>query len=165
VVKRMLKQLSDSADFVNMFLDEARIAARLVHHNIVQITDLGQSRASRVSTSGRSGSSAKATDTPRSASSGSQIFAASGASAARLVREGFPAGPGASCRTRRVASSIDSGEVDGERTGLQQWESFPGAARGPLGCYRRREPESTVLHRLVSEHLESFLRELAMEDR
>jgi serine/threonine protein kinase len=42
VIKRMLKQLSDSPEFVAMFLDEARIAARLVHQNIVHITDLGQ---------------------------------------------------------------------------------------------------------------------------
>lgn len=42
VIKRMLKPLSDSPEFVNMFLDEARIAARLVHQNIVHITDLGQ---------------------------------------------------------------------------------------------------------------------------
>jgi len=29
----------------------------------------------------------------------------------------------------------------------------------PTRQYRRREPETTVLHRVVSEHLESFLAE------
>jgi len=42
VVKRMLKSLTEVPDFVTMFLDEARLAARLFHPNIVQITDLGQ---------------------------------------------------------------------------------------------------------------------------
>jgi serine/threonine protein kinase len=41
VVKRMLKHLSAEEDFVHMFLDEARLAARLSHPNIVQISDLG----------------------------------------------------------------------------------------------------------------------------
>lgn len=41
VIKCMHEQLSRSQDFVNMFLDEARLAAKLHHPNIVQITDLG----------------------------------------------------------------------------------------------------------------------------
>jgi len=41
VIKRMLQHLSSVPDFVNMFLDEARLAARLAHPNIVQINDLG----------------------------------------------------------------------------------------------------------------------------
>jgi len=41
VIKRMLPHLSSAADFVAMFLDEARLAASLQHPNIVQITDLG----------------------------------------------------------------------------------------------------------------------------
>jgi len=41
VIKRMLSNLSSSPDFVTMFLDEARLAARLAHPNIVQIHDLG----------------------------------------------------------------------------------------------------------------------------
>src|SRR3954471_2381424 len=41
VVKRILPRLAENADFVRMFLDEARIAARLNHPNIVQIFDLG----------------------------------------------------------------------------------------------------------------------------
>jgi serine/threonine-protein kinase len=41
VIKCMLDHFSQSRDFVSMFLDEARLAARLHHPNIVQITDLG----------------------------------------------------------------------------------------------------------------------------
>src|SRR5437899_816762 len=41
VVKRVLPHLSDQAEFVELFLDEARIAARLSHPNVVQIFDLG----------------------------------------------------------------------------------------------------------------------------
>jgi serine/threonine protein kinase len=41
VIKRMLKHLSEVPDFVTMFLDEARLAARLAHQNIIQINDLG----------------------------------------------------------------------------------------------------------------------------
>ena len=42
VIKRILPHLAEDEEFVNMFLDEARIAARLNHPNIVQIFDLGQ---------------------------------------------------------------------------------------------------------------------------
>ncbi len=41
VVKRILPHLAENQDFVQMFLDEAKIAARLNHPNIVQIYDLG----------------------------------------------------------------------------------------------------------------------------
>jgi len=41
VIKRMLQNLSSVSDFVSMFLDEARLAARLSHPNIVTISDLG----------------------------------------------------------------------------------------------------------------------------
>src|SRR3954466_10694856 len=41
VIKRMLQHLSAVPDFVGMFLDEARLAARLAHQNIIQINDLG----------------------------------------------------------------------------------------------------------------------------
>jgi eukaryotic-like serine/threonine-protein kinase len=41
VVKRILPHLAENTDFVRMFLDEARIAARLAHPNIVQLYDLG----------------------------------------------------------------------------------------------------------------------------
>jgi serine/threonine-protein kinase len=41
VIKRMLESLTIEPGFVTMFLDEARLAARLQHPNIVQITDLG----------------------------------------------------------------------------------------------------------------------------
>ncbi len=42
VIKRILPSLAADQQFVQMFLDEARIAARLSHQNIVQIYDLGQ---------------------------------------------------------------------------------------------------------------------------
>ena len=42
VVKRILPQLSKDESFVKMFLNEARVAARLNHANIVQIWDLGK---------------------------------------------------------------------------------------------------------------------------
>jgi serine/threonine-protein kinase len=41
VVKRILPHLAENEDFITMFLDEARIAARLNHPNIVSIFDLG----------------------------------------------------------------------------------------------------------------------------
>lgn len=41
VIKRMLSNLSGLPDFVEMFRDEARLAARLVHPNVVQIHELG----------------------------------------------------------------------------------------------------------------------------
>ena len=40
-VKRMLDSLSGSEEFVGMFFDEARLAARLSHPNIAQIYDFG----------------------------------------------------------------------------------------------------------------------------
>ena len=42
VIKRILPALAADPQFVEMFLDEARIAARLSHPNIVQIFDLGK---------------------------------------------------------------------------------------------------------------------------
>ena len=42
VVKRMLPQLAVRPDFVRMFLDEARLAAKLNHPNIVQVFNLGE---------------------------------------------------------------------------------------------------------------------------
>jgi len=41
VVKRLLPHLSEDEEFIQMFLDEARIAALLNHPNIAQIYDLG----------------------------------------------------------------------------------------------------------------------------
>jgi serine/threonine-protein kinase len=42
VIKRILPSLAADQQFVRMFLDEARIAARLSHPHIVQIYDLGK---------------------------------------------------------------------------------------------------------------------------
>lgn len=42
IVKRILPHLADQQSFVDMFLREARIVARLSHPNVVQIYDLGQ---------------------------------------------------------------------------------------------------------------------------
>ncbi len=42
VIKTILPNLASNEEFVQMFLDEARIAARLTHPNIVQIYDLGR---------------------------------------------------------------------------------------------------------------------------
>lgn len=42
VLKRILPHLAGGAEFVNMFLDEARVAADLRHPNIVTIVDVGR---------------------------------------------------------------------------------------------------------------------------
>ena len=42
VIKRLLPHLTAHAQFVNMFLDEARLAAQLHHPNICQIYELGK---------------------------------------------------------------------------------------------------------------------------
>ncbi len=42
VIKRIRPHLSEQAAFVNMFLNEARLAAELIHSNIAQIYDLGR---------------------------------------------------------------------------------------------------------------------------
>jgi serine/threonine-protein kinase len=43
VIKRILPQWADDLEVVRMFLEEARIAARITHPNVVQIYDLGES--------------------------------------------------------------------------------------------------------------------------
>jgi serine/threonine-protein kinase len=45
-LKTLLPERASDADFVAMFLDEARLAARLNHPNCVQIFDLGRVRGS-----------------------------------------------------------------------------------------------------------------------
>ena len=42
VIKRMLPALAQDKRIVQMFLDEARLGARLSHPNIVQVLDLGE---------------------------------------------------------------------------------------------------------------------------
>ena len=46
VVKRILPHLTENARFLRLFLDEARIAARLVHPNIARILELGEAEGS-----------------------------------------------------------------------------------------------------------------------
>ena len=41
-LKRILPHLSDNKEFVDMFIDEAKMVAGLTHPNIVQISDLGK---------------------------------------------------------------------------------------------------------------------------
>jgi TonB family protein len=41
-IKRILSNLTDSDEFVRMFIDEAKLAAQLNHDNIIQIFDLGK---------------------------------------------------------------------------------------------------------------------------
>jgi eukaryotic-like serine/threonine-protein kinase len=42
VIKRILPYLAQEPDFVQMFLDEARIASQLHHENIVEVYELGR---------------------------------------------------------------------------------------------------------------------------
>src|SRR5215472_11124902 len=42
VIKRILPHLASQASFVDMFLDEARIVAGILHPNVVQVQELGQ---------------------------------------------------------------------------------------------------------------------------
>ncbi|MBK7582733.1 MAG: serine/threonine protein kinase [Myxococcales bacterium] len=42
VIKRILPHLAEQPAFVDMFLDEARLAARIQHRNVVQVHELGQ---------------------------------------------------------------------------------------------------------------------------
>jgi serine/threonine protein kinase len=42
VIKRIHAELLEEPRYVKMFLDEARLAASLHHHNIVQVNDIGQ---------------------------------------------------------------------------------------------------------------------------
>jgi len=42
VIKRLLPDLAEDQDFVSMFLDEARLAARITHPNVCQVYELGE---------------------------------------------------------------------------------------------------------------------------
>ena len=44
VIKRIRAERARDAHVVKMFLDEARLAASLHHHNIVQVHDIGQEK-------------------------------------------------------------------------------------------------------------------------
>src|ERR1700712_4044103 len=41
-IKRVLPHLASNEKFIRMFLDEARLSARLSHPNIVQVFDIGR---------------------------------------------------------------------------------------------------------------------------
>jgi serine/threonine-protein kinase len=45
-IKRVLPKLSENQDFINMFLDEARLCAYLSHSKCVQVFDIGQGAGS-----------------------------------------------------------------------------------------------------------------------
>jgi len=49
VIKRVLAEMSDRKDFVDMFLSEARVAAKLSHRNITQIFEMGAPRGATTS--------------------------------------------------------------------------------------------------------------------
>src|SRR5688500_9888781 len=42
VIKKILRHLASDQSFIDMFLNEARLAARLSHPNIVQVFELSQ---------------------------------------------------------------------------------------------------------------------------
>lgn len=41
-IKKILPHMSDNEEFITMFIDEAKLAAQLSHHNVCQIFDLGK---------------------------------------------------------------------------------------------------------------------------
>jgi len=45
-IKKILPHLSDNQDFIEMFIDEAKLAAQLNHNNIIHIYDLGKIQGS-----------------------------------------------------------------------------------------------------------------------
>ncbi len=45
-IKKILPHLSDNQDFIEMFIDEAKLAAQLTHNNIIHIYDLGKIQSS-----------------------------------------------------------------------------------------------------------------------
>src|SRR5258707_5900250 len=51
VIKKILPHLSDNQDFIEMFVDEAKLAAQLNHNNIIHIYDLGKIQRSEEHTS------------------------------------------------------------------------------------------------------------------
>lgn len=45
-IKRILPQFSENEEFIAMFIDEAKLAAKMTHRNIVQIYDFGSQQSS-----------------------------------------------------------------------------------------------------------------------
>src|SRR5439155_12380868 len=45
-IKKILPHLSDNREFIDMFIDEAKLAAQLNHNNIIHIYDLGKIQSS-----------------------------------------------------------------------------------------------------------------------
>src|SRR6185295_12780032 len=45
-IKKILPHLSDNREFIDMFIDEAKLAAQLNHNNIIHIYDLGKIQTS-----------------------------------------------------------------------------------------------------------------------
>ena len=45
-IKRILPQFSENEEFIAMFIDEAKLAAKLTHRNIIQIYDFGSQQGS-----------------------------------------------------------------------------------------------------------------------
>ena len=45
-IKRILPNIAEDAEFIEMFIDEAKIAVQLSHANIAQIFDLGKAEES-----------------------------------------------------------------------------------------------------------------------
>src|SRR5262249_30572295 len=41
-IKKILPHLTNNSEFIGMFIDEAKLAAHLSHHNIIHIYDLGK---------------------------------------------------------------------------------------------------------------------------
>lgn len=64
VIKRILPELAESQNFVEMFIHEAKLAVRLSHANIVQVFDLGIAPAAPVP---KPGSSVPPSEKPRDA--------------------------------------------------------------------------------------------------
>ena len=86
-VKRILPHLSDNKEFVDMFIDEAKMVAGLTHPNIVQIFDLGKHRQELLHRDGVRARARPAHDPPPG--QGARARAARSTSAALVVSTGL----------------------------------------------------------------------------